>query len=142
MASRRTSKKSTSAASTRLLVIDAGLAAGWRRATPDLDQLDDIVAAARSVVPEPVVMADAALKWSLPADQQDRFEEYRATSRVLCAPGGTKGGHHAFLAAAAQLGAEKGRDVWVLTGLDLGNGPWHLARLRKPDGQWEIEFPS
>lgn len=124
----------------KLLFVDAGLAAGWRRAEPDLDQLDEVVAAARELVDDTVVLADASLKWSLPESQQERFEEYRGTAAVLCAPGGTKGGHHAFLATAASAAAAKGKDVWVLSGLDLGEGPWRTALLRKPDGRWSIEL--
>ena len=68
---------------------------------------------------EPVVLADASLKWSLPESQQERFEEYRGTAAVLCAPGGTKGGHHAFLATAARAAAFYAR---------LGRRPVVLAR--------------
>lgn len=124
----------------RFLIIDAGLAAGWRRAVPDLDQLDEVVAEARKTVSDVVVMADASLKWSLPDDQQERFERYRATSMVLCAPGGTKGGHHRFLALAAQAACDAGRDVYVLSALDLGAGPWRRASLRRPDGTWTLEI--
>jgi hypothetical protein len=124
----------------KILLIDAGLAAGWRRAVPDLDQLDEVVDAGRRLVPDTVVLADASLKWSLPDDQQERFERYRGTAAVLCAPGGTRGGHHAFLAAAARAAAGRGRDVWVLSGLDLGTGPWRAALLRRPEGQWSIEL--
>jgi len=124
----------------KILLVDAGLAAGWRRAEPDLDQLDEVVAAARELVDDTVVLADASLKWSLPEAQQERFEEYRGTAAVLCAPGGTKGGHHAFLATAAGAAAAKGKDVWVLSALDLGEGPWRTALLRRPDGHWSIEL--
>jgi len=124
----------------KVLFVDAGLAAGWRRADPDLDQLDEVVAAARELVDDTVVLADASLKWSLPDAQQERFEEYRGTAAVLCAPGGTKGGHHAFLAAAAGAAAAKGKQVWVLSALDLGEGPWRTALLRRPDGHWSIEL--
>lgn len=124
----------------KILFVDAGLAAGWRRAEPDLDQLDAVVAAARQLVDDTVVLADASLKWSLPDAQQERFEEYRGTAAVLCAPGGTKGGHHAFLATAAGAAAAKGKDVWVLSALDLGAGPWRPALLRRPDGHWSIEL--
>ena len=109
---------------------------------PDLDQLDEVVEVAAGVVPDRVVLADASLKWSLPEDQQERFERYRATSTVLCAPGGTEGGHHAFLKAAARAASRKGRDVYVLSALDLGEGPWQLASLRRPDGRWTIELPD
>lgn len=124
----------------KVLFVDAGLAAGWRRADPDLDQLDEVVAAARELVDDTVVLAEASLKWSLPDAQQERFEEYRGTAAVLCAPGGTKGGHHAFLAAAAGAAAAKGKQVWVLSALDLGEGPWRTALLRRPDGHWSIEL--
>ncbi len=124
----------------KILLVDAGLAAGWRRAEPDLDQLDEVVAAARELVPDTVVLADASLKWSLPESQQERFEEYRGTAAVLCAPGGTKGGHHAFLATAAEAAVARGRDVWVLSGLALGDGEWRMALLRRPDGNWSIEL--
>ena len=129
-----------SSARTPILLVDAGLAAGWRRAEPDLDQLDDVVQAATAVVADTVVMADASLKWSLPEAQQERFEELRATAKVLCAPGGTKGGHHAFLQTAARAADRAGRDVWVLSGLDLGSGPWKVALLRRPDGVWSVEL--
>lgn len=125
---------------TKILFVDAGLAAGWRRAVPDLDQLDEVVSVARELVDDTVVLADASLKWSLPESQQERFEEYRGTAAVLCAPGGTKGGHHAFLATAAGAAASKGKEVWVLSALDLGEGPWRTALLRRPDGEWTIEL--
>jgi len=124
----------------KILLVDAGLAAGWRRAVPDLDQLDEVVACAKQLVPETVVLADASLKWSLPEDQQERFERYRGTATVLCAPGGTTGGHHAFLAAAARAASGSGKSVWVLSALSLGDGPWKLAMLRRPDGAWTIEL--
>ena len=124
----------------KILFVDAGLAAGWRRAVPDLDQLDEVVAVARELVDDTVVLADASLKWSLPESQQERFEEYRGTAAVLCAPGGTKGGHHAFLATAAGAAASKGKKVWVLSALDLGEGPWRTALLRRPEGEWTIEL--
>lgn len=125
-----------------MLLVDAGLAAGWRRSEPDLDQLDEVVEVAREKVDDCVVMADASLKWSLPEPQRERFETYRATAAVLCAPGGTTGGHHAFLAAAARAAAKQGRDVWVLSALALGEGPWRLAMLRRPDGHWSIDLPK
>lgn len=139
MARRRPKTKESGAP---ILLIDAGLAAGWRRAHPDLGQLDEVVEAAAKVVPDRVVLADASLKWSLPDDQQEKFERYRATATVLCAPGGTTGGHHAFLAAAAKAAAKRGRDVYVLSALALGEGPWQLASLRRPDGTWQIELPD
>ena len=125
-----------------LLLIDAGLAAGWRRAEPDLGQLDEVVDAAREIIDDVVVLGDASLKWSLPDNQQEKFEKYRATATVLCAPGGTTGGHHAFLATAARAAADNGRDVYVLSALALGEGPWRLAMLRRPEGRWSIELSS
>ena len=97
---------------------------------------------ARDRVDDTVVLGDASLKWSLPKSEQDRFEEYRATAAVLCAPGGTKGGHHAFLAQVARAAAERGNDVWILSALAVGDGPWQLARLRRTDGSWVIEGPG
>lgn len=141
MAARRRRKSGASPSDgPPLLLIDAGLAAGWRRAEPDLAQLDQVLDAAKEVVRDRVVMADASLKWSLPEEQREQFERYRATSLVLCAPGGTTGGHHAFLKAAAHAAAAKGRDVYVLSALDLGDGPWRLAMLRRPGGTWTIEL--
>lgn len=99
-----------------------------------------MVEAAREVVDDVVVLGDASLKWSLPDDQQEKFEKYRATSAVLCAPGGTAGGHHAFLQTAARAAAGQGRPVHVLSALALGDGPWTLAMLRRPDGRWTIEL--
>lgn len=145
MAARRRSRTADEASSATsdgapILLIDAGLAAGWRRAEPDLEQLDDVVEAARAIVPDVVVLGEASLKWSLPDDQQDKFEQYRATSTVLCAPGGTAGGHHAFLQTAARAAAGRGRVVYVLSALALGDGPWRLAMLRRPEGRWSIEL--
>ena len=140
MAARRRTKTTEKGAP--ILLIDAGLAAGWRRSTPDLGQLDEVVEAAASAVAERVVLADASLKWSLPDDQQEKFERYRATATVLCAPGGTTGGHHAFIATAARAAAKKGREVFVLSALDLGEGPWKLASLRRPGDRWQIALPE
>ncbi len=145
MAVRRRSKDAETASSATpggppLLLIDAGLAAGWRRVDPDLGQLDDVIDAARDVVPDVVVLGEASLKWSLPESQQDQFEEYRATSTVLCAPGGTAGGHHAFLQTAARAAANRGRDVYILSALALGDGPWRLAMLRRAEGHWSIDL--
>ncbi|MDZ7673496.1 MAG: hypothetical protein U5K30_00260 [Acidimicrobiales bacterium] len=141
MAARRQKKSEPSTGDgAPLLLIDAGLAAGWRRAEADLAQLDEVLEAAKAVVPDQVVMADASLKWSLPEDQREQFERYRATSLVLCAPGGTAGGHYAFLKAAAHAAADQGRDVYVMSALDLGDGPWRLAMLRRPEGRWHVEL--
>lgn len=142
MPRRRSSARPDAGASEPILLVDAGLASGWRRAELDLDQLDEVLAVARSQVADCVVLADASLKWSLPDAQQARFEELRATAQVLCAPGGTKGGHQEFFGAAARAAAARGRPVWVLCALDLGDGPWRLARLRRPEGRWEIELPD
>lgn len=142
MTARRKKADKPAQVADKLLIIDAGLAAGWRRAEPDLDQLDEVVDACKDVVGDCVVLGDASLKWSLPDRQQERFEKYRATATVLCAPGGTAGGHHAFLATAAKAAAARGRDVYVLSALSLGDGPWRLASLRKPDGAWKLELPE
>ena len=54
VAARRRSNGSGAARSApdgpRILLIDAGLAAGWRRAEPDLEQLDEVVDAAREII--------------------------------------------------------------------------------------------
>ena len=86
--------------------------------------------------------ADASLKWSLP-DRTSRRSSSSTGRRPRCCarPGGTTGGHHAFLATAARAAAKRGRDVYVLSALALGDGPWKLAMLRRPDGAGASNCP-
>ena len=51
-------------------VADALAAAGGVGDDHNAATLDEVVACAKAVVPETVVLADASLKWSLPEDQQ------------------------------------------------------------------------
>ena len=129
----------------RLVLADAGMLAGYRRAQPSLAQLDAAVAdlsLAEDVVV--VVMADAAMKRDLDASEQEQFEIYRSNGAVVCAAAGTVGGHSGFMRAAAERAAAKGTfaDVLVLTARDIGRGPWTLVRLTREGDRWAIAPPD
>ena len=138
---RRKAKKSTGR---RLLLADAGMLAGFRRASASLDQMDEALRDLQADDLTIVVLADAALRRDLADKDQDRFERYRGDGTVTCAAAGSDGGHTGFMRAVAERACRKGGfdDVLVLTARDLGTGGWALARLGRVDGRWSLLSPT
>lgn len=138
MASRRRGKAVTTGR--RLLLADAGMLAGFRRATASLDQMDEALHDLQSEGLEIVVLADSGLRRDLADQDQDRFEQYRGDGTVTCAAAGSEGGHTGFMRAVAERACRNSRfdEVLVLTARDLGKGGWTLARLGQVDGHWSL----
>jgi hypothetical protein len=124
----------------RLLLADAGMLAGFRRATASLDQMDEALTDLASDDLTIVVLADASLRRDLEDGDQDRFERYRGDGTVTCAAAGSDGGHTGFMRAVAERACRNGQfdEVLVLTARDLGTGGWTLARLGRVDGRWSL----
>ena len=87
-----------------VVLLDADTVAGWRRATPSLQQLHAAVADLRRQHPSVTVavVADPSIKWALPEAEQDAFEKDIVTRAVVCAPAGTRDGTHGWLVAVAE----------------------------------------
>lgn len=124
----------------RLVIVDADLLAGWRRAAPSLGQLRDAVAAL--VAQEPgatvAVIADPALKWSLDAGDQHDIEHDITSRFLLMAPAGSAGGHVGFIARVVEVAVAGGWDPVVITARAIPG-----ARLGKPsrvDGVWRFDL--
>ena len=124
----------------RLLLADAGMLAGFRRAEPSLDQFDAALSDLASDDLAIAVLADASLKRDLPDGQQDRFERYRGDGTIVCAAAGSEGGHTGFMRAVAERACRKGTfaEVLVLTARDIGKGRWKLVRLGRDGDKWTL----
>ena len=119
-----------SGVATTLAVLDGGMISGWRRATPSLDQLHQAVFHLRAVHPDlrVAVVADPALKHSLPAGEQPRLDADIEVGALVMAPAGTIGGFHGFLGRIVTQAAEAGLRAVVVTDravpdAALGKGP-------------------
>lgn len=128
----------------RLLLADAGMLAGFRRAEASLEQMDQALADLAADDLHTVILADSALRRDLPDSDQKRFEKYRGDGTVTCAAAGSEGGHTGFMRAVAERACRSGRfdEVLVLTARDLGEGPWKLSRLGLVEGHWKLLDPS
>lgn len=132
--------KAGRAKSGRLLLADAGMLAGFRRATASLDQMDEALADLAADDLSIVVLADSGLRRDLAQGDQDRFERYRGDGTVTCAAAGSEGGHTGFMRAVAERACRNGGfdEVLVLTARDLGKGAWTLARMGRVDDRWAL----
>ena len=119
----------------QLLIVDAGFAAGWRRASASFAQLDRICASAKSDGWDVVVLSDSGFRHDLPKDEIATFEERRRTGRVITAAAGSVGGTVRFIEATAQKAAAVGRTVAVLTGRRVCLGDAVLAKPVVLDGR-------
>lgn len=124
----------------RLVIVDADLLAGWRRAEPSLGQLRDAVAALRRQEPDAtvVVIADPALKWSLSAADQADIENDIVTRALLMAPAGSRGGHVGFIARVVEQAVDSGWDPVVITARSVPGA--RLGRPRRVEGAWDFDL--
>jgi hypothetical protein len=126
----------------RLVIVDADLLAGWRRAEPSLTQLREAVEALRAQEPDAniAVIADPALKWSLsPAEQADI--EHDIVSRfLLLAPAGSRGGHVGFIARVVEVASRDGFDPVVVTARSVPGA--RLGRPQRIDGTWSFDLEA
>ena len=126
----------------RLVIVDADLLAGWRRATPSLVQLREAVGALAAQEPGVAiaVVADPALKWRLePAEQAD-IENDIVSRFLVMAPAGSAGGHVGFIARVVEVAAERGFDPVVITARSVPGA--RLGRPRRVEGAWNFDLDA
>lgn len=123
-----------------VVLLDADTVAGWRRATPSLQQLHAAVADLRRQHPSVTVavVADPSIKWALPEAEQDAFEKDIVTRAVVCAPAGTRDGTHGWLVAVAERARRHAERVLVVTDRAVGGLP--IVRLTRPDGHFHFDL--
>lgn len=123
-----------------LLLLDADMLAGWRRAAPSLAQLHHALLHLERAHPDDrvAVIADPSLKFSLASDEQGRFEADIVGGVLTCTPAGAVDGTHGFLAAVAARAADQGWEVVAVSDKAVPGIP--LGRLRCDDaGRWTVE---
>jgi hypothetical protein len=118
------------------VLVDAGMAAGYRRAKPSLGQLHQSLVHLHREHPDArvAVLADPSLKWDLTAAESPLFEGDIVAGTIVCAPAGALDGTSGFLARAATKAAEQGYDVVAFT--DRALPEVALGRLRNDGGRW------
>lgn len=119
-----------------LVLVDAGMVAGFRRATLSLAQLHQALVHLYRQHPEVkvAVVADPSLKWDLRGAEQAEFEGDIIAGAVVCAPAGAFDGTAGFLERAATRASSDGFDVVAFTARALPGVA--LGRLRNDSGQW------
>jgi len=127
-------------AATALVVIDAGMISGWRRATPSIAQLHQAVFHLYTVHPglRVAVVGDPALKHALsPADQVLLDADIEIGALVM-APAGTIGGFQGFLTRIVEQAASVGLEAVVITDRAIPNAP--LGKIRLDGGRWYFDL--
>jgi hypothetical protein len=119
-----------------LVLVDAGMVAGFRRATLSLAQLHQALVHLYRQHPDVkvAVVADPSVKWDLTGGEQAAFEGDIVAGAIVCAPAGALDGTSGFLARSAQRGAADGYHVVAFTALALPDVA--LGRLRNEGGRW------
>lgn len=119
-----------------LVLVDAGMAAGYRRAKLSLTQLHQAVVHLHAQHPEVLVavLGDPSLKWDLTAAEAPLFEGDIIAGAIVCAPAGALDGTSGFLSRAAAKAAAQGFDVVAFTDRALPDVA--LGRLRTDAGRW------
>ncbi|MGQ0431223.1 MAG: hypothetical protein ACT452_02300 [Microthrixaceae bacterium] len=123
-------------APTTLVLVDAGMVAGYRRATLSLSQLHQALVHLYRQHPDALVavLADPSLKWDLAGPEQAAFEGDIIAQAIVCAPAGALDGTLGFLERAAHRALAAGHDVVVFTDRALPGVA--LGRLRNEGGRW------
>jgi hypothetical protein len=119
-----------------LVLVDAGMVAGFRRATLSLAQLHQALVHLYRQHPEVkvAVVADPSIKWDLSGSEQAEFEGDIIAGAVVCAPAGALEGTAGFLERAAQRATAAGLEVVAFTARALPGVA--LGRLRNDGGRW------
>jgi hypothetical protein len=123
-------------AATTLLLVDAGMVAGYRRATLSLAQLHQALVHLYRQHPDAdvAVVADPSLKWDLAGAEQTAFEGDIIAQAIVCAPAGALDGTVGFLERAAARATAAGQHVVAFTDRALADVA--LGRLRNDGGRW------
>lgn len=124
----------------RVVIVDADTVAGWRRVTPSLAQLESAISDLRRSEPGAVIaiVGDPALKWALPADEQERLDDWINHQMVVLAPAGTKEGHVAFIASIARKADRLGMRPVAITDRAVPDCP--IARVRREGERWAFDL--
>ena len=119
-----------------LVLVDAGMVAGFRRATLSLGQLHQALVHLYRQHPEVsvAVVADPSVKWDLTGAEQVEFEGDIIAGAVVCAPAGALDGTAGFLERAAARASAAGLDVVAFTARALPGVA--LGQLRNDGGRW------
>jgi len=123
-----------------VVLLDADTVAGWRRAAPSLAQLHGAIADLHTQHPDVVVavVADASIKWALPAAEQPAFEQDIVTRTVVCAPAGTRDGTYGWLLAVADRARQDADRVLAVTDRAVTGLP--VVRLTMLDGHFRFDL--
>lgn len=123
-----------------LVLVDAGMVAGFRRATLSLAQLHQALVHLYRQHPEVkvAVVADPSVKWDLKGQEPAEFEGDIIAGAVVCAPAGALEGTAGFLERAAKRATSAGYDVVAFTARALPGVA--LGQLRNEGGRWLWEL--
>jgi hypothetical protein len=119
-----------------LVLVDAGMAAGFRVSKPTLHQLHQALVHLYRQHPDAdvAVLGDPALKWDVPTSESSAFEGDIVAGALVCAPAGALDGTAGFLARTAAKASKLGYDVIAFT--DRAIPDVALGRLRNESGRW------
>ncbi|MEO6318993.1 MAG: hypothetical protein ABIP36_09445 [Acidimicrobiales bacterium] len=125
-----------------LVLVDAGMAAGFRLAKPSLSQLHQALVHLYRQHPEAcvAVLGDPALKWDVSTAEGPMFEGDIVAGALVCAPAGALDGTAGFLARAAAKAVTQGYQVVAFT--DRAIPEVALGRLRNEGGRWLWDLDS
>src|SRR4051812_8126173 len=100
-----------------LVLVDAGMVAGYRRSSLSLGQLHQALVHLSRQHPDAqvAVVADPSLKWDLAPADQPLFEGDIIAGAVVCAPAGALDGTIGFLERAAASATASGHEVVAFT---------------------------
>lgn len=124
------------------VLVDAGMAAGFRLAKPSLSQLHQALVHLYREHPDVhvAVVGDPALKWDLAAAESAQFEGDIIAGAIVCAPAGALEGTAGFVAHVAAKAKELGYQVVAFT--DRAIPDVALGRLRNDGGRWRWDLDS
>jgi hypothetical protein len=127
-------------ADSTLVLVDAGMVAGFRRSTLSLAQLHQALVHLHCEHPDALVavLADPSLKWDLTGPEQAEFEGDIVAQAIVCAPAGALDGTVGFLERAARRAREVGHQVVAFT--DRALPEVALGRLRQDGGRWRWDL--
>ncbi len=119
-----------------LVLVDAGMVAGFRRSSLSLSQLHQALVHLHFQHPDAsvAVLADPSVKWDLSKADQPLFEGDIVAGAIVCAPAGALDGTVGFLQQAAAAATAEGQHVVAFTDRALPSVA--LGRLRNAGGRW------
>ena len=124
------------------MLVDAGMAAGFRLKKPALSQLHQALVHLYRQHPDAdvAVLGDPGLKWDVAAGESAAFEGDIVAGALVCAPAGAFEGTAGFLARAAAKAQALGYDVVAFT--DRAIPDVALGRLRNEAGRWSWDLDA